>query len=488
MTSTTMYDETFAAIPTGLLIDGKNIEADAGNSFAVIDPADGSTIAHVADGSVGDGIRAMEAAAAAAAAWAATSPRHRSDVLMRCYQEMIERKEWFAELISLENGKAMRDARSEVVYAAEFFRWYAEEAVRVLGEIGISPSGNNKILVHHQPIGVAVLVTPWNFPAAMATRKIGPALAAGCTCVLKPAAETPLTALAIGELMMRAGVPAGVVNIVTTSAAGPVVSAMLHHPKARKLSFTGSTKVGKILLREAADQVINCSMELGGNSPFIVMECADLEEAVEGAMAAKMRNGGEACTAANRFFVHHAIYDRFVGRFCEEMAKVKTGRGRDSDVECGPLITKAAVQKVDSLVSEAIHDGARPVLGGKAADEAGYFYPPTVLADVLPSSRILQEEIFGPVGVIVKVANEEEAITLANDTEYGLVAYVYCGDLKRALRISDRLECGMVGINKGVVSDVAAPFGGTKQSGLGREGSHHGIMEFLEPKYVAVSW
>ncbi|MEY9723174.1 succinate-semialdehyde dehydrogenase/glutarate-semialdehyde dehydrogenase [Sinorhizobium fredii] len=407
---------------------------------------------------------------------------------MKCFHLVLEQAEWLAQLITVENGKALADARSEVAYAAEFFRWYAEEAVRAPGEFGPAPSGSNHIIVKHEPIGIAVLVTPWNFPAAMATRKIAPALAAGCTCILKPAAETPLTALAIGEIMRQAGVPAGVVNIVPTKKAGPVVSAMLHDKRVRKLSFTGSTGVGRTLLREAADQVVSSSMELGGNAPFVVFDDADLETAVAGAMVAKMRNGGEACTAANRFYVQKGILADFTRRFAEEMAALKVGSGLAPNTQLGPLITEAALAKVERLVDDAVAKGARLVTGGSRLDGDGFYYPPTVLADVSPDAEILREEIFGPVAPVIAFETEDEVVRMANDTEYGLVSYVFSSDLNRALSVAGRLESGMVGINRGVVSDAAAPFGGMKQSGLGREGSHHGMLEYLETKYIAASW
>lgn len=481
--------EIVASIPKALLIGGEWLKAAAGRSFPVIDPSSGAQLAMVADGTVEDAMLAVEAAHAAAAAWAATSPRRRSDILMRCFQLMCDRAEWLARVVTVENGKALSDARGEIAYAAEFFRWYAEEAVRGPGEIGPAPAGGGtRILVQHQPIGIAVLVTPWNFPAAMATRKMAPALAAGCTCILKPAAETPLTALAIGEIMIEAGVPAGVVNIVPTRSAGPLVSAMLHDPRVRKLSFTGSTNVGRILLREAADQIVSCSMELGGNAPFIVFDDADLEGAVAGAMVAKMRNGGEACTAANRFFVQRGIYDVFVRRFGEEMGKLRVGRGLDEETRLGPLITQAAADKVEGLVSDAVERGARIVAGGRKVEGQGFFYPATVIADVPGDASILAEEIFGPVAPVVPFDDEADAIRMANATEYGLVSYIFTQDLTRALRVAERIESGMTGINRGVVSDAAAPFGGVKQSGLGREGSHHGMMEFLEPRYISVQW
>jgi succinate-semialdehyde dehydrogenase/glutarate-semialdehyde dehydrogenase len=474
--------------PKQLFIGGEWVSAQQGRTFEVVDPSTAGVVATVCDGDIADGISAVDAAEKAFAAWKATSPRRRSDVLMKCFHLVLEQAEWLAQLITVENGKALPDARSEVTYAAEFFRWYAEEAVRTPGEFGSAPSGANQIIVNHEPIGIAVLVTPWNFPAAMATRKIAPALAAGCTCILKPAAETPLTALAIGEIMRQAGVPAGVVNIVTTRNAGPVVSAMLHDKRVRKLSFTGSTGVGRALLREAADQVVSCSMELGGNAPFIVFDDADLETAVAGAMVAKMRNGGEACTAANRFYVQKGILGDFTRRFAEEMTALEVGPGLAPNTQLGPLITEAAVTKVGRLVDDAVAKGARLITGGSRLNGDGFYYPPTVLANVSPDAALLGEEIFGPVAPIIAFDTEDEVVHMANDTEYGLVSYVFSGDLRRALTVAGRLESGMVGINRGVVSDAAAPFGGMKQSGLGREGSHHGMLEYLETKYIAASW
>jgi succinate-semialdehyde dehydrogenase/glutarate-semialdehyde dehydrogenase len=375
-----------------------------------------------------------------------------------------------------------------VRYAAEFFRWYAEEAVRALGEVSRAPSGSNRILVQLQPIGVSVLVTPWNFPAAMATRKIGPALAAGCTVVLKPASDTPLTALAIAAVMQEAGAPAGVVNVIPSARSGKVVGAMLHDPRVRKLSFTGSTEVGRVLLAQAADCIVSSSMELGGNAPFLVFDDADVEAAVAGAMIAKMRNGGQACTAANRFLVQKGIAPAFVQRFTEAMRAVKVGNGLESGVGLGPLINAAACNTVQELVDDAVGSGARVLTGGRKLDGKGYFYPPTVLDRVQSGSRILTQEIFGPVAPIIEFETEEQGIELANATEYGLVSYLYTSDLRRGLRVAEQLEAGMVGLNRGVVSDPAAPFGGVKQSGLGREGSHDGLLEFLEKKYIALDW
>jgi succinate-semialdehyde dehydrogenase / glutarate-semialdehyde dehydrogenase len=473
--------------PTKLLIGGEWGAGSAG-LIPVIDPATEEAIAEVADASPQDALDAVAAAHAALPGWAATPPRERSERLRRAYQLMVDRAEALARLMVAENGKALRDARGEISYAAEFFRWYAEEAVRIEGSLMTAPSGANRIMVSRQPVGVSVLVTPWNFPAAMATRKIGPALAAGCTVVLKPAKETPLTALAIAALLQEAGVPDGVVNVVTTAKAGPVVAAMLGDPRVRKLSFTGSTEVGRVLLRTAAETVINCSMELGGNAPFIVFDDADIEAAVDGAFIAKMRNGGEACTAANRFYVHEAVADEFTAALTARLSALQVGPGLDDGTELGPLVNEDTRSKVGTLVAGAASDGARLRTGGRAPDRRGYFYLPTVLDQVPPDAGILSEEIFGPVAPIVTFGDADQAVALANSTEYGLVAYLYSRDLRRALRVAEALESGMVGINRGVVSDPAAPFGGVKQSGLGREGAHDGLLEFTETKYVAVDW
>ena len=475
-------------IPTDLLIGGRWREASAKGRLDVMDPSTGERITAVANCGLAEAIAAVDAAEQAFETWAGTAPRKRSDILRACFDKLLENREWLAELISLENGKALADARSEVAYAAEFFRWYAEEAVRVSGEIQTAPSGANRIVVQYEPIGISLLITPWNFPAAMATRKIAPALAAGCTCILKPAEETPLTALAIGQLMLEAGVPPGVINVITTDDPGPVCRAMLRDPRVRKLSFTGSTEVGRILLREAADGIVSCSMELGGNAPFIVLDDASLADAVDGAMIAKMRNGGEACTAANRFYVQRGIYNAFTEQLVRRMAAVKVGPGVSADTGCGALINRAAVEKIQRLVADAVARGARVVLGGLAPERAGYFYPPTVLVDVPHSAEILKEEIFGPVAVLVPFEAPSEAVRLANETTYGLVAYVYTSDLKTGLQVCGKLESGMIALNRGLVSDPAAPFGGVKQSGLGREGSWHGLLEFTEAKYIAVSW
>ena len=471
---------------TDLFIGGKWVAA--ASRFDVLDPATGDVVASVSDGGVADAAAAVDAAAAALPDWAATPPRQRSEVLRRAFELITERAGDLAKLISLENGKALVDAKGEVTYAAEFFRWYAEEAVRGDGLVTTAPSGANRIIVVRQPVGVCVLVTPWNFPAAMATRKIGPALAAGCTVILKPASDTPLTALAMAGILAEAGVPAGVVNVLPARRSGTVVNAMLDDPRVRKLSFTGSTEVGRVLLAKAAESVVNTSMELGGNAPFVVFADADLDAALDGAMIAKMRNGGEACTAANRFYVQAPVAEEFATRLAERMAALRVGPGTDPDTQVGPLVNEDTVDKVDGLVRGALESGARAVTGGSRPDGPGFYYPPTVLSDVRPDAGILREEIFGPVAPIVTFETEEEAVRLANDTEYGLVAYVYTGDLARGMRVSEAIEAGMVGLNRGLVSDPAAPFGGVKQSGIGREGGHEGLLEYLESKYVAVSW
>lgn len=476
------------AVPRQLLIAGNWQDASSSDTVEVINPSDASVITDIADADAEDGLAAVDAAAAALPEWAATPPRRRAEILSRCFDLMTERSEQIAHLISLENGKALADARGEVAYAAEFFRWYSEEAVRIIGDVSVSPSGSNRILVQHMPIGVCVLITPWNFPAAMATRKLAPALAAGCTAVLKPATLTPLTTLAIAQLMIDAGVPAGVVNIITTSKTSDVMTPILADPRVRKLSFTGSTSVGRHLLRQAADNVLKCSMELGGNAPFLVFDDADLDLALDGAMIAKMRNGGQACTAANRIYVQRGIHDEFARRLAERMGAMRVGPGTDPDTEVGPLVDEASVRKVDSLVRDAVSQGARLLAGGKAIDGAGYYYPPTVVTNVPLQARMVSEEIFGPVASVIPFDTEEEVIAAANDSEYGLAAYVFTEDLRRGLRVSERIESGMVALNRGLVSDPAAPFGGVKQSGLGREGAHQGLLDFTETKYIALDW
>ena len=475
-------------VPTNLFIGGGWRGSQGNGRFDVLDPASGAVLTTVADGTVADGLAAVDAADKAAAGWATTPPRTRAEILRKAFDAMTAQSDQLAELVSLENGKSLTDARGEVAYAAEFFRWYSEEAVRAIGAVTTAPSGANRILVTHQPVGICVLVTPWNFPAAMATRKIAPALAAGCTVVLKPASDTPLTALLMARILAAAGVPDGGVNVVPSRRSGAVVSAMLHDPRVRKLSFTGSTEVGRVLLAQAADQVINCSMELGGNAPFLVFADADLEAALDGAMVAKMRNGGEACTAANRFYVQRPVVDEFSRRLTERMGALRLGPGTEPDTQVGPLVNEDSIGKVAELVDAAVKDGATTIIGGRRLDQPGYYYEPTVLTGVRPDAAILTQEIFGPVAPIVSFTDEDEAVRLANDTEYGLVAYVYTGDLGRGLRIAERLESGMVGLNRGLVSDPAAPFGGVKQSGVGREGGHEGMLDYMEAKYIAVQW
>jgi succinate-semialdehyde dehydrogenase/glutarate-semialdehyde dehydrogenase len=474
--------------PTRALIAGEWRESADGSRLSVQDPATLEVLASVADGTVDDATAAVDAAAGALPAWAATAPRQRGEILRRAFELMVARAEELATLVVLENGKALADARGEVAYAAEFFRWYSEEAVRNAGEVVTAPSGANRILVLRQPIGVAVLVTPWNFPAAMLTRKIGPALAAGCTVVCKPASETPLTALAIGEVLAEAGVPAGVVNVVPSSHSGAFVGRLLDDPRVRKLSFTGSTEVGRLLLERAARHVVSCSMELGGNAPFVVFDDADLDAAVAGAMVAKMRNGGEACTAANRFFVQRGVSEEFSRRLAEAMGRLRVGPGLEQGVEVGPLVNEPSRAKVAELVEGALDGGASALVGGAVPEGTGWFYPPTVLSGVAPGSEILRTEIFGPVAPVVTFSGEAEAVEMANDTEFGLVSYVYTRDLARGLRFAEAIESGMVGLNRGLVSDPAAPFGGVKESGIGREGGHEGMLEYLEAKYIAASW
>jgi succinate-semialdehyde dehydrogenase / glutarate-semialdehyde dehydrogenase len=483
-----MYDNLLAHVPTDLWIGGKWRKASDNQRFDVIDPATEEKITSVASASVEDAKAAVDAAADAFDGWAARKPRERAEILRKSYELIIRDADRLAKLITIENGKALSDSKSEVLYSAEFFRWYAEEAVRNIGEVSRAPSSGARIFVHHKPAGVAVLVTPWNFPAAMATRKIGPALAAGCPVVLKPASETPLTMLALMPLLEEAGVPAGVVNVIPSRRSGAVVSAMLHDPRVRVVSFTGSTEVGRKLLHEAADSVVKPAMELGGNAPFIVFEDADIDAAIDGAMIAKMRNMGEACTAANRFYVHEQVHDAFAKKLTERMASLKMGNGLDDGVALGPLVNAEGRDKVKALVEDAVKKGAKVLTGGAAPDGKGYFYPATVLDAVADDSAMLNEEIFGPVVSIQTFRSEDEVVKRANDTEYGLVAYLYTGDLSRGLRVSERLDFGMVGLNRGLVSDPAAPFGGVKQSGLGREGAHEGLMEFLETQYVSLNW
>jgi succinate-semialdehyde dehydrogenase/glutarate-semialdehyde dehydrogenase len=483
-----MYDNLLANVPTDLWIGGKWRKASDNSRFDVLDPATENTITTVASATVDDAKAAIDAADAAFPGWAARKPRERAEILRKAYELIMAQAERLARLITLENGKALPDSRGEVAYSAEFFRWYAEEAVRNIGQMSTAPATGARILVHHKPAGIAVLVTPWNFPAAMATRKIGPALAAGCPVVLKPASETPLTMLALMPILEEAGVPAGVVNVIPSRRSGAVVSAMLHDPRVRVVSFTGSTEVGRKLLHEAADNIVKPAMELGGNAPFIVFDDADIDAAIEGAMIAKMRNMGEACTAANRFYVHEKIHDAFAQKITARMTSLKMGNGLEEGVAIGPLVNADTRNKVKELVDDAVSKGAKLLAGGKAPDGKGYFFPATVLTKVPDGAAMLREEIFGPVTSIQTFKSEDEVIQKANDTEYGLVAYLYTKDLSRGLRVSEKLDFGMIGLNRGLVSDPAAPFGGTKQSGLGREGAHEGMMEFMETQYVSVSW
>jgi len=473
---------------TKLYIDGQWRAGASGTRFDVMNPATEEVLASVASAEIVDADAALDAAEAAMALWAVQTPRHRSEVLRKAWELMTARLPEFARLITLENGKANADAMGEAAYAAEFFRWFAEEAVRADGLIAHAPASGARIIVQHKPAGIAVLITPWNYPAAMGTRKIAPALAAGCAVIIKPASETPLTMLALMPLLEEAGVPKGMVNVLPSRRTGALVDHMLHDPRVRVVSFTGSTGVGRKLLRSAADQVLKPAMELGGNAPLIVFEDADLEVAVEGAMLAKMRNLGEACTAANRIYVHTSVAEEFTAKFTAAMAALKMGDGTDPSVDVGPLVNADTRDKVIAFVEDAIAKGAKVELGGSAPEGKGYFYPPTVLSNVAENSECVNDEIFGPVAALQTFTDQEDVIRRANDTEYGLVAYVFSEDMKRALQVCERLEYGMVGLNRGLVSDPAAPFGGVKQSGLGREGGHEGMLEFMETQYISASW
>jgi succinate-semialdehyde dehydrogenase/glutarate-semialdehyde dehydrogenase len=470
-------------LKTGLYIDGKWVTGDG--TLNVIDPSTGEVIAAVSTAGDAECDAAITAAHNAFPEWAKTAPRYRAEILRKAFELMVAEADHLATLISRENGKVFSDARGEVMYAAEFFRWFSEEAVRTPGDFRKSPSGDKRILVTHQPIGVSLLITPWNFPAGMATRKIGPAIAAGCTMVLKPAGETPLTALAIVDILERAGVPKGVVNVILPSKTGPMISKMLHDPRVRNLSFTGSTEVGRVLLKECADLVIRTSMELGGNAPFVVLDDANIDEAIKGVMLAKMRNGGAACTAANRIFVARTIADEFTEKFTAAMAGMKMANGLTEGAQLGASVSMKERNKIAELVDASVAAGAKVHTGGKSPDGAGAFYPPTVMT-VDKSNPILQSEVFGPVAPIIRFDTDEEAIKLANDTPFGLISYVYSQDLTRAIRTAEALEAGMVAINRGMISDPAAPFGGVKQSGLGREGGFDGIHEYLETKFIGV--
>jgi succinate-semialdehyde dehydrogenase/glutarate-semialdehyde dehydrogenase len=475
------------AVPTQLLIGGEWRPAASGATFAVEDPATGDTIAEVADARAEDALAALAAATAAQDEWAAYPPRDRGEILRRTYELLTERGDDLALLMTLEMGKPVADSRAEISYAAEFFRWFSEESVRIDGRYTVEPGGRGRLLVLRQPVGPCLLITPWIFPTAMGTRKIGPAIAAGCTMIVKPAGLTPLSMLALASIITEAGLPPGVLNVVTTTKSGDTTAPVIDDPRLRKLSFTGSTEVGRQLMAAGASQLLRVSMELGGNAPFLVFGDADLDAAVEGAVLAKMRNMGEACTAANRFHVHESVVDEFAARLAARLGAMKTGRGTEPDVEVGPLIEAKAREKVAELVDDARDRGAKSLVGGEPLGGAGYFYAPTVLAHVPPDARLLGEEIFGPVAPVVGFATDDEAITAANDTEYGLVSYVFTQDLDRAFRVVEKLECGMVGLNRGLVSNPAAPFGGVKHSGFGREGGPEGIDEYLEVKYVAMN-
>ena len=474
------------SVPRQLYIGGEWREGESG-SLDVEDPSTGDVIATVADASPQDAIEALDAAVEAAPSWAAYPPRERGDILRRAFETIIDRADELALLMTLEMGKPLKESRSEIVYGAEFLRWFSEEAVRIDGRFATTPNGQGRLLTMRQPVGPCLLITPWNFPLAMGTRKIGPAIAAGCTMVVKPAQQTPLTMLALTSILEQAGLPAGVLNLITASSASATMGPLIADPRLRKLSFTGSTEVGRSLMRQASDGLLRLSMELGGNAPFLVFEDADLDAAVQGAVLAKMRNVGEACTAANRFHVAEPVADGFATKLAERLGAMKMGRGTEDDVEVGPLIDATQRDKVAELVDDATALGARRLTGGSAAGGPGYFYEATVLSDVPDGARLLREEIFGPVAPIRRFSSEDEAIAAANDTEYGLVAYVFTRDFKRALRVVERLETGMVGLNQGIVSNASAPFGGVKASGFGREGGPEGINEYLELKYVAVN-
>jgi succinate-semialdehyde dehydrogenase / glutarate-semialdehyde dehydrogenase len=492
VSSSTLSDaerDVLEHVPTDLFIAGEWRPASAGGTLAVEDPATAEPLVNVADAQADDALAALAAAADAQAEWGVHPPRERGEILRRAYQAIVDQADELALLMTLEMGKSVAESRAEIAYAAEFFRWFSEEAVRIHGRYMVNTTGKGRILTMRQPVGPCVFVTPWNFPTAMGTRKIAPAIAAGCTIVVKPAKQTPLSMLALAKILQDAGLPNGVLNVITAHSAGAVIEPLLKDPRTRKLSFTGSTEVGRSLIEQSAQQVLRVSMELGGNAPFLVFEDADLDAAVEGAMLAKMRNVGEACTAANRFHVHESIAPEFAQRLAQKMGALKVGRGTQPDVDVGPLIDEAQREKVTELVGDAVGRGAHALIGGSALTGPaypGYFFEPTVLTDVPDDARLLSEEIFGPVAPIATFSSDEQALDAANRTEYGLVAYVYTRDLQRAFHVCERLETGMVGLNQGVVSNAAAPFGGVKQSGFGREGGFEGIGEYLETKYVAM--
>ncbi|MFL5816441.1 MAG: NAD-dependent succinate-semialdehyde dehydrogenase [Conexibacter sp.] len=473
-------------VAKGLFIGGEWREATGGGTLPVEDPSTGEALCEVADATPEDAMAALDAACGVQAEWAATPPRERGEILRRAYEAVVARADELALLMTLEMGKPVSESRAEVLYAADFLRWFSEEAVRIEGRWATAPNGGMRMLTMRQPVGPCLLITPWNFPLAMGTRKIGPAVAAGCTMVVKPAKQTPLSMLALAQILDDAGLPGGVLNVFTASSASKTTGPLIDDSRLRKLSFTGSTEVGRQLMAQASRHVLRVSMELGGNAPFVVFEDADLDAAVEGAMVAKMRTIGEACTAANRFHVHASFAEAFTEKLARRMDAMKIGRGSEDGVEVGPLIDDDQRGKVRELVDDAVERGARAVVGGAQLDGPGHFYPPTVLADVPDDARLLAEEIFGPVAPVATFESEHEAIAAANRTEYGLVAYVYTRDLDRAIRVVERLETGMVGLNQGIVSNAAAPFGGVKQSGFGREGGVEGVDEYLSVKYAAI--
>ncbi len=478
--------EVVGAVPQGLFIGGEWRSGSGGSEIDVEDPSTGEVITSVADATPADGDAALAAASGVQAEWAATPPRDRGEILRAAWEMITERADDLALLMTLENGKALKDAKAEITYGAEFFRWFSEEAVRIAGRWSVAPNGASRLLTMRQPVGPCLFVTPWNFPLAMGTRKIGPAIAAGCTMVVKPARSTPLSMLMLAQILAEAGLPNGVLNVITTSTTGEVVEPLIRDPRLRKLSFTGSTGVGRSLMEQSAEQLLRVSMELGGNAPFVVFGDADIDAAVDGAMVAKMRNGGEACTAANRFLVHELVAEEFSSTLTKRMKGLSVGRGTDEGVEVGPLVDSDTRDKVIELVGDAVDKGAKVLTGGESVGDRGYFYAPTVLGSVPDDARLLDEEIFGPVAPITTFATDEEAIAGANDTEFGLVSYVYTQDLKRALTVCEAIEAGMVGLNTGLVSNPAAPFGGIKHSGFGREGGAEGIDEYLETKYVGM--
>ncbi|MFC7596919.1 NAD-dependent succinate-semialdehyde dehydrogenase [Terrabacter sp. GCM10028922] len=485
VTQTSVID----SVPKGLLIGGEWRDGGEGQTIAVDDPATGRVLTHVAAATVADGRAALDAAVAAQADWARTPPRDRGELLRAAYEKITARADEFAMLMTLEMGKTLAESRGEVAYGAEFFRWFSEEAVRISGRWSTAPNGATRLMTMKQPVGPTLMITPWNFPLAMGTRKIGPAIAAGCTMVVKPASQTPLTMLALAELLRECGLPDGVLNVVMTSHAntGAVMEPLIRDPRLRKLTFTGSTAVGRALMEQASQGVLRVSMELGGNAPFLVFEDADVDRAVDGAMLAKMRNMGEACTAANRFYVHESLADEFSAELARRMGALTLGKGTKEGVDVGPLVDEKARDKVSALVEDAVSKGAKVLVGGAAPDGDGWFYEPTVLADVPTDADMAREEIFGPVAPVTTFRTDAEAIRLANDTEYGLVAYLFTRDLSRAIAMSEALEYGMVGVNQGIVSNPAAPFGGVKASGVGREGGFEGIDEYLETKYVGIA-